>query len=411
MNRETIMKISQRELRQHLRSLRNAGLITYTTDSAKADLGLVINGTKTERGLDVSMPMLRKIAVEKQYPPTGGTAGYQDKDDPEPEEQAPVAVHQEAAKPSKEQKIQELLGSLGEILGEGNGSPQGVDKTAVQAIAESAANRVLDEKIKDGLPERVVVLKEGEIKRLKEDVTHCQLPEILAAMATGENVYLYGPSGTGKTVLARMVAKALDLDFYFTGKVDQEHSLMGFVDAKGGYVETPFYKSFTKGGLFLLDEIDASIPRALTRVNAALGNRFCDFPNGVKEAHKDFRILAAGNTNMSGATAEFNARQSFDSAIKERFPIFIHFDYDKAMERRIASQWKDGEKVALRVQAVRKAVETLKVRHTVTMRATEAICKLVAGGMEMKRAEEIALWKGQITKQTIAKVEAEVAKG
>ena len=66
MNRETIMKISQRELRQHLRSLRNAGLITYTTDSAKADLGLVINGTKTERGLDVSMPMLRKIAVEKQ---------------------------------------------------------------------------------------------------------------------------------------------------------------------------------------------------------------------------------------------------------------------------------------------------------------------------------------------------------
>ena len=404
------MAATQKELRQYVRSLRNTGLINYTSDEGKDDLPFVINGTPTDKGLDCSMAMLRKVAVEKMYPPTGGTAGYQDKDDPEPEEeQAQVAVHREA-KPSKEQKIQELLGSLGEILGEGNGRPQGVDKSAIQEIAEKAAKRTLQGMIKDGLPERVVVLKDLKRHKFESTLMHYQFADILKAVSTRQNVYLHGAAGCGKTHMMRMVAEALGVPFYFTSRVFKEHGLMGWTNVDG-YVETPFFKAFTGGGLMLFDEMDISSPPVLSAMNAPLANGMCDFPApiGIKKAHKDFYMIGCGNTLLNGATAQFSARQSFDAAIKDRFPIFIELKYDNKLESNIAkSAHKDGEAVAKRVQSIRAAVDQLKVRMSpVTMRATEAICDSLSQGFTMRQAEEMVIWaKDGLDPQKIKTIKA-----
>lgn len=75
-------------------------------------------------------------------------------------------------------------------------------------------------------------------------------------------------------VICQQVAEALGLDFYFTNAVTQEYKLTGFIDANGNYQETQFYKAFTKGGLFFLDEMDASIPETLIILNAAIANRY-----------------------------------------------------------------------------------------------------------------------------------------
>ena len=91
----------------------------------------------------------------------------------------------------------------------------------------------------------------------------------------------------------KQVAKALGLDFYFTNAVTQEYKITGFTDANGRYQETQFYKAFKNGGLFMLDEMDASIPEVLVILNAAIANGYFDFPApiGFVEAHRTLELL------------------------------------------------------------------------------------------------------------------------
>ncbi len=88
------------------------------------------------------------------------------------------------------------------------------------------------------------------------------------------------PSRLRKNVICKQVAESLGLEFYFTNAVTQEYKLTGFIDANGRYHETQFYKAFVNGGVFMLDEIDASSPEVLVILNAAIANKYFDFPTG-----------------------------------------------------------------------------------------------------------------------------------
>lgn len=61
----------------------------------------------------------------------------------------------------------------------------------------------------------------------------------------------------------------------------------------GNYQETQFFKAFTEGGLFMLDEMDASIPEVLVILNAAIANRYFDFPAPIDIGK---RILISGSS-------------------------------------------------------------------------------------------------------------------
>ena len=145
----------------------------------------------------------------------------------------------------------------------------------------------------------------------------------------GKPLYMYGPAGCGKSYTAKQIAEALGLDYYETSQAMFAHDLKGYGDAAGRYVDTAFYKAFSKGGVFFLDEVDASAPEALVVMNNAIANRRFDFPVvGNIEAHPDFRVIAAGNTRMTGATIEYTARQMQDSSFKNRF-FFATVTYDR----------------------------------------------------------------------------------
>ena len=149
---------------------------------------------------------------------------------------------------------------------------------------------------------KVVTVVDG--KRFEgEGVTHEKFDTIIKFVANNEPVFLTGPAGSGKNVLCQQVAKALGLNFYFSNAVTQEYKITGFTDAMGVFHESQFYKAFKNGGLFMLDEMDASIPEVLVILNAAIANRYFDFPApiGYVEAHPDFRVIAAGNTFGLGA--------------------------------------------------------------------------------------------------------------
>lgn len=164
--------------------------------------------------------------------------------------------------------------------------------------------------------------------------------DIIAAIVKDNKmpVYLFGPAGSGKNVTCEQVAKHLGLEFHYTNCVTQEYQLKGFIDAGGVYHETEFFRAFTRGGLFMLDEFDASDPCAAIILNAAIrgdaSGRVMEFPTGFFRAHPDFRVIAAGNTIGAGATLEYSGRNQLDGATMNGWAK-IEMDYDPRVENRL----------------------------------------------------------------------------
>jgi cobaltochelatase CobS len=193
-----------------------------------------------------------------------------------------------------------------------------------------------------GTINRKVVIEMPERKVEFDEQLHEKFEEVLSFIKLDEPVFMCGPAGSGKNVICKQIAKALDLDFYFSNAVTQEYKITGFTDAMGVFHESQFYKAFKNGGLFLLDEIDGSIPEVLIILNAAIANRYFDFPApiGYTEAHKDFRIISAGNTFGHGASYQYVGRNQLDMASLDRFAV-IEIDYSKGIEEACADGNKD----------------------------------------------------------------------
>lgn len=203
-------------------------------------------------------------------------------------------------------------------------------------------------------------------------------------------VFLTGAAGTGKNVICKQVAKSLGLNFYFTNAVSQEYKLTGFIDANGKYQETQFYKAFTQGGLFFLDEMDASIPEVLVILNAAIANRYFDFPNGKVEAHPDFRVIAAGNTNGLGADNAYTGRYCLDRASLDRFAL-VDIDYSLEIEKSLCN---GNMELIDFVHAFRKACSEAGIDCLCSYRTIERISKLENVFNNLKEILNISLVKG-----------------
>lgn len=182
-----------------------------------------------------------------------------------------------------------------------------------------------------------ITVKDGQQIGKVQGHTCRNFSAIVRTVAQSVPVYMYGPAGCGKSHTAKQVAESLGLDFYETSTVLFAHEMKGYGDANGHFIDTPFYKAFVNGGLFFLDEVDASAPDALVVLNTAIANGRFDFPVvGNKTAHKDFRVMAAGNTLMTGADIEYTARAVQDKSFINRF-FFIGFDYDPEIEKAITA--------------------------------------------------------------------------
>ena len=181
----------------------------------------------------------------------------------------------------------------------------------------------------------------------------------------------------------------------FVAPFDNKLVIKGFTDANGTYQPSCFYEAFTKGGLFMLDEMDASSPEALVMLNAAIANRYFDFPApiGRKDAHPDFRVIAARNTEGFGADDQYTGRQRIDQSTIDRF-ISIDMDYDPRIDRAAATD-RDGktdEQLVTFATALRKAVAKTGIRISI---GTRSIAQAVACSfMDRKDAIKACFLKG-----------------
>lgn len=262
-----------------------------------------------------------------------------------------------------------------------------IGQTVAHIVAQTQADRI-EKQIMDTLHNdiRDFIMKEyGPIERkittfvdgVPHDTSgllHEKFDTVLQFVAKDEPVFLTGPAGSGKNFLCKQIADSLGLNFYFSNAVTQEYKLTGFTDAMGNYQPTQFYKAFTEGGLFMLDEIDASIPEVLVILNAAIANRYFDFPApiGYKKAHPNFRVVAAGNTTGHGADYEYVGRNQLDGASLDRFAI-VEIDYSKSIEDGLAV---DNE-LANFCREFRAAAKKVGVGIIVSYRAISRLAKMI----------------------------------
>lgn len=198
-----------------------------------------------------------------------------------------------------------------------------------------------------------------------EGVQHEKFDMVCQLVYNNLPCYLWGPAGTGKTEMVRSVAKALGLEYYQAAKVTEVFTLTGFVDANGQYVESDFYRAFTKGGLFLFDEMDASDEESLVAFNAAISQRCFSFPGvGMVEAHKDFRVVGAGNTGGTGATEEYTGRRSLDASTLNRF-FYVEIGNDEGLERVCAN---GDEKIVEFIHDLRQSAKAAGVTIVLSLR-------------------------------------------
>lgn len=290
------------------------------------------------------------------------------------EEPAPAHIVEEVqAQPAPEMSAKTALDFLGAAV---------VDilaKTKTEEIQKAILDNC-EQKVRDfikseyGTIERKVVTVVDGKKFEGKGVTHEKFDTIIKFVANNEPVFLTGPAGSGKNVLCQQVAKALGLNFYFSNAVTQEYKITGFTDAMGVFHESQFYKAFKNGGLFMLDEMDASIPEVLVILNAAIANRYFDFPApiGYVEAHSDFRVIAAGNTFGLGANYEYVGRNQLDMASLDRFAV-VRVGYDRNIELNVA---QGNTELVDFAEDARNAAEKSGIRFIVSYRAIGRIAKL-----------------------------------
>jgi hypothetical protein len=276
-----------------------------------------------------------------------------------------------------------------------------VDPEEFRTLATDVAYETAKKLIEERVTTTHVVEVHGEKGVATISGAHKQMPTLLEWVAMGENVYVWGPPGGGKTTAASQVAKALGLQFGYLSVNLQtpESRLVGFIAPNTtDYHRTMFRECYENGGVFLLDEVDNGADSLLTSLDGALDNKICAFPDRLVDMHPNFVCIAAANTAGRGGSIMHAGRRQQDSAFVDRFS-YLEWEYDEDLETNIvrsicpddvAFEWLKW------VRAVRNYVTENDIKLVVSPRSSYRGAKALARGMSMgpEALADAVLFKG-----------------
>lgn len=313
-----------------------------------------------------------------------------------------ICLHQKpgATATPKESAYEELGRFLTTELSEGLDTARKQSQIKFDADAKLLLKQLIDrvheatdEKLEEVLGQfRRLEVRVGDDKpRAVEGTMPEQFEQLLQLAQQRINILMVGPAGCGKTFIAGKVAEALGLDFASQSCTAgmSESQLTGWLlpigdSGRFSYVSSEFIRLYENGGVFLLDELDASDPNVLLFINQALANgRFSlphRFDNPTIVKHKDFVAVGAANTYGGGADALYHARNSLDASTLDRFKVgTVAMEYSEAVERSIGE-----EKLVAWAWAIRSKINQHKLRKVMSTR-------IIEDGTTMMRGQNWAL--------------------
>lgn len=195
---------------------------------------------------------------------------------------------------------------------------------------------------------------------------HEAFPRLIQYLQINRRVILTGSAGTGKSMAVKNAAEKLGVEFYIQTPVTMSHELIGYRDAAGNFHETPLFKAYTRGGLILMDESDASLPDALLSANPIFdGNGFAVFGDGKTHSqHPDFMAVFNMNTDGNGANMQYAGRNRLDGATLARFGVRIHWGIDARIEASMALGQTSWHAAIRAVRTFMEARQILDVNAT-----------------------------------------------
>ena len=227
--------------------------------------------------------------------------------------------------------------------------------------------------------------KKGGKPTILKEKFHAVFEKVLKLAQARKNIFIYGPTGSGKTHICEQLASVLKLKFGFVSCTAgmSESVLSGRLLPVGAggkfeYVISDFVKCYEEGGVFLLDEMDAADPNVLLIVNSAIANGKISVPNRPSKPyamkHPDFILVGAANTVGTGADRMYKGRNALDASTLDRFMIGkVFMDYDSEVETHLCPDtdlldtlWKIRNKV--REHRLERSVSTRFLRDAYDMK-------------------------------------------
>lgn len=228
--------------------------------------------------------------------------------------------------------------------------------------------------------------------------------DVAEAIEHNERVFLYGPSGTGKSWLVRQIA-ALVKKPVRRVSLNGETSVADFVghwtvneNKQTVFVKGVLPQAMQEGFILQLDEVDAMQPEigfVIQQVLEPDGHLLLTDTGEDVAPHPDFRLVATANTLGFGSDSGLYASgtHTLNFSWLDRWDVVVHFDYlpqkqeVSLLKSRHASLGKDLLKRLVKAATdLRKSHAAEELTTVITTRRLLALCTRLERGNDLPRA-------------------------
>lgn len=268
-------------------------------------------------------------------------------------------------------QVEQLTNLLSEMMQ--NQSAQ-LDEDAVRELVRSevAKNTTAIKRLKVDFNGRDI--ETPTIESTRKDIEY-----MLADLSAGNNLFLTGPTGSGKTVLAKDLALAMGCkpDNIYTVSCEPftfKGDFWGAYKSATEYVKGAFERASedSDNGLqscVILDEVTKLDPEIAGTLNAPLSHtkerkQFFTTGKGERREITDVYIIATANTWGKGFDSLYVGNQQQDLSLLNRFNSSKYYvDFDRELEKSLVDR-----EVFDRLDKIRSKMLEHGIQHSITLR-------------------------------------------